>query len=181
LGNWAPVSRPQLHPNSTMHTHSQARAAAQDEADPALPSPHMGADVLMNGLLFAQMWQHLDADDKKQMRAVGRGVRALADALVVALDMHGKSKSDLASALALFPNVQRLAADCDAASAAVISAAPLAKLKALVLSQTVSHACAWGARHAGGNRDACTRVADSDIWHVFHAARHAHLARHAMS
>jgi Leucine-rich repeat (LRR) protein len=79
-------------------------------------------------------------------------VRALADALVVALDMHGKSKSDLASSLALFPNVQRLEADCHWHSADVISAAPLAKLRALVLSHSVSHARMGRSAPCGGGQ-----------------------------
>jgi hypothetical protein len=133
----------------------QADAAAQhapqaDEADEA--DPDLGPTVLLNGLLFAQIWSHLKNGDKKQLRAVGRGVRALADALVETLDMHGKSAS-LASALALFPSVQRLEAESDEFSAAVISAAPLAKLKALVLSHlchAVSHARMGRSAPCGG-------------------------------
>ncbi|KAG1663133.1 hypothetical protein FOA52_000655 [Chlamydomonas sp. UWO 241] len=49
--------------------------------------------------------------------------------------MHGEPASDLASALALWPHLERLAADCGDDSVAVISAAPLSKLRALVLAR----------------------------------------------
>ncbi|KAG1670157.1 hypothetical protein FOA52_000869 [Chlamydomonas sp. UWO 241] len=96
-------------------------------------SPHLGASVLLNGLLFKWIWTHADAADKKQLRAVARDVRAMADGLIVALSMHGKPASQLGSALVRWSDVQRLAAVCDDESAAVISAAPLSKLKALSL------------------------------------------------
>jgi hypothetical protein len=51
-----------------MKNRIQANA---NEADPDL-----GAAVLLNGLLFAQIWSHLNTGDKKQLRAEGRGVRA---------------------------------------------------------------------------------------------------------
>ncbi|KAG1679842.1 hypothetical protein FOA52_012755 [Chlamydomonas sp. UWO 241] len=105
----------------------------------AFISPHLGASVLLNGLIFAHhIWGHLDADEKRQLRAVGRGVRALVDDLVVTVTMQAKSlaAADLGAALARWPNVQTLSADCDVHSAAVISAAPLSKLKALLLEHT---------------------------------------------
>ncbi|KAG1667526.1 hypothetical protein FOA52_013716 [Chlamydomonas sp. UWO 241] len=123
-----------------MQPLGQADAAAHaDEAK----DPNLGADVLLNGLLFAQIWVHLDADDKKLLRAVGRGVRALTDGLVVTLSMHGKSASELGSALVLWPHVQRLDADCDVDSAAVIRAAPLSKLKTLVVAHTGDDGAEW--------------------------------------
>ncbi|KAG1666512.1 hypothetical protein FOA52_014409 [Chlamydomonas sp. UWO 241] len=115
-----------------------ARAAAMQLVDAYADEDdeedlNVGACVLLNGLLFAKIWKHLDAYDKKQLREVGRGVKVLVDSLVVELAMHGKPASDLGSALALWPDVERLAADCDDGSAAVLSAAPLSKLRALVL------------------------------------------------
>ncbi|KAG1655501.1 hypothetical protein FOA52_008520 [Chlamydomonas sp. UWO 241] len=62
----------------------------------------MGPGVLLNDLLFAQMWGHLRTCDKKQLRAVGRGVKALVDDLVVTLTMRGIPAADLGSALALW-------------------------------------------------------------------------------
>jgi hypothetical protein len=126
---------------SAMHIDQVDAAAHADEA-----AHNLGADVLLNGLLLAHIWGHLNSYDKRQLCAVARGVRALADGLVVSLKMLGKSaSSDLASALARWPNVERLEADCDDNSAAVISAAPLTKLKALVLERWVS---AWGVHGA---------------------------------
>ncbi|KAG1678370.1 hypothetical protein FOA52_015136 [Chlamydomonas sp. UWO 241] len=52
--------------------------------------------------------------------------------------MQNEPAAELGSALARWPNVERLAADCDDDSAAVISAAPLSKLKALVLERTLT-------------------------------------------
>jgi hypothetical protein len=104
---------------------------------------------LLNSLVFAQIWGNLGRrGDKRQLRAVGRDVRALADSHVVALRMHEKSPTDLAVALALFPRVQRLEADCDVHSAGVISAAPLSRLQALTLRNLVRHTDWRDARHA---------------------------------
>ncbi|KAG1670182.1 hypothetical protein FOA52_000894 [Chlamydomonas sp. UWO 241] len=109
---------------------------AATHADEAEANPNLGASVLLNGLLFVHIWGNLDADDKRQLRTVGRDVRALADGLVVSVAMHGRPANELGSALARWPNVQRLLADCDDDCAAVISAAPLPKLKELVLEYT---------------------------------------------
>ncbi|KAG1667514.1 hypothetical protein FOA52_013704 [Chlamydomonas sp. UWO 241] len=113
--------------------------------------PDLGASVLLNSLIFAHIWGLLDVDDKRQLRAVGRGVRALADGLVVSVTMNGKPATELGSALAQWPDLQRLTADGDVHSAAVISAAPLSKLRALVLEYKAGEiaACMGGsARHA---------------------------------
>jgi hypothetical protein len=127
-------------------------AAHADEAEADL-----GAAVLLNGLLFSQIWSNLDADDKKQLRAVARGVMALADGLVVSVTMHGKS-ADLASALDLWPDVERLAADCDDDSAAVISAAPLPKLRELVLKHAVRFVPCGRHAHARCKEGAASRL-----------------------
>ncbi|KAG1678365.1 hypothetical protein FOA52_015131 [Chlamydomonas sp. UWO 241] len=120
------------------------QADAAGHADEAEAGSNLGASVLLNGLLFAHVWGHMDAGDKRQLRAVGRGVRALTDGLIVSLSMHGNSAADLASALARWPHVQRLEADCDAHGAVVISAAPLAKLRVLVLYKcTVAKSEEW--------------------------------------
>ncbi|KAG1680820.1 hypothetical protein FOA52_008153 [Chlamydomonas sp. UWO 241] len=57
--------------------------------------------------------------------------------------MHRNAASDLGSVLALWQDVQTLAADCDGRSAAVISAAPLPKLRALSLKYTVPRGEEW--------------------------------------
>ncbi|KAG1659384.1 hypothetical protein FOA52_007847 [Chlamydomonas sp. UWO 241] len=103
----------------------------------------MGSSVLLNGLIFARMWAQLDAGDKRQLRAVRRGVRALADGLVVALTLH-ESATVFASALARWPNLQRLASHCDDDCAAVINAAPLCKLRSLVLEYHAELASTYG-------------------------------------
>ena len=76
--------------------------------------------------------------------------------------MRGEPAIDLASALARWPNVTRLEADCDVHSADVISAAPLSKLKALSLEYMV--------RHAHGLRAPCMRC---------NRAMHAHILESA--
>lgn len=114
-----------------MQLYKADTASHADAADTNL------GDVLGNGLVFAQIWGHLDAVDKRELWAVGRGVRELADDLVVALLMHNKSASELHSALARWPDVERLTADCAVHSVPVISALPLCKLKALSLRHLV--------------------------------------------
>ncbi|KAG1670179.1 hypothetical protein FOA52_000891 [Chlamydomonas sp. UWO 241] len=110
----------------------------------------MGASVLLNGLLFARIWGHLARGDKKPLRAVGRVVRALADDLVVTVSMHGKPANELGSALALWPDVERLEADCDDVSATMISAAPLSKLMTLVLKCKGDAAEEWSVPTCSG-------------------------------
>ena len=124
-----------------------AFAAAQAEEAEALLA-HLGPAVLLNDLLFAQIWGFLDADDKRQLRSVGRGVRALADGSVVTLTMRGEPAIDLASALARWPNVTHLSVDCDVHSVAVLRAAPLPKLKALVLEHRGVSQALQGSLHA---------------------------------
>jgi hypothetical protein len=65
-----------------------SRAAARAEAEALLS--YLGPAVLLNDLLCALIWGHLDAYDKKRLRAVGRGVRALADSNVVNLSMRAQ-------------------------------------------------------------------------------------------
>ncbi|KAG1667528.1 hypothetical protein FOA52_013718 [Chlamydomonas sp. UWO 241] len=116
-----------------MQTRSQANEKEQQAPQVDAESPNLGADVLLNSLLLAHIWENLDANAKKQLRAVARGVRALADGLVVQLATHDKPAADLAAALARWPDVEVLAADCDDESGSVISAAPLPKLRMLSL------------------------------------------------
>ncbi|KAG1673947.1 hypothetical protein FOA52_015702 [Chlamydomonas sp. UWO 241] len=157
-----------------MQTRSQAHAAAHGVE--ALASPNLGASVLLNGLLFAHIWDHLDSDDKRQLRAVARVVRALADGLVTSLSMLGKSAADLASALAVWPNVRTLETyyDDDERSA-VISAAPLSKLLVLVLEyQYPQGGPCGGARREWSAAPALSRTAAAGLQELHLADPYCH-------
>jgi hypothetical protein len=121
-----------------MHTPSQSLMAAQ--------APHegdadaLGAAVLMSDLILAQLWGLLDGDAKRALRLVCRGVRVQVDTgAVQELDAGDAEASELGKALARFPGVDSLKASChsDGLEAAVISAAPLHRLRTLELRYKV--------------------------------------------
>jgi hypothetical protein len=96
----------------------------------------LGLDVLSNPLLFSHLWALLDRDGKRALRGVSRRLVELSDAAVAALDMREEGMSEggtSALALAKWPEITALTADADEDSLRVICAAPLARLRKLVL------------------------------------------------
>ncbi|KAG1654270.1 hypothetical protein FOA52_007940 [Chlamydomonas sp. UWO 241] len=121
-----------------MQTSSQVAAAdATPEQEEAEALAVLGPAVLTNGLIFAALWANLgDRVDKRSLRRVCRGVRALADSSVAVLDVVGKGSTQMATALMTWHGVTSLKAAATAATFDVLSVTSLPRLRKLTLRHT---------------------------------------------
>ncbi|KAG1654273.1 hypothetical protein FOA52_007943 [Chlamydomonas sp. UWO 241] len=118
---------------TSSHVAAAHGATEQEEAE-ALAV--LGPAVLMNGLIFAELWASLGGScraDKRRLRLVCRGVRALANSAVTALEMEGEDSTQLSTALTLWPGTTCVTAPLTAACLSVLSAVLLPRLQKLRL------------------------------------------------